>query len=177
MENDLVELIYDFNLYLNIKNNEIDLIIMHLRGKINILRKKLFERLINYKVVRIFTIAVILIYIPLIIIGIIIAAYFDPDGYSILTNWISDLGGSAHTPAPFLYDIACIIAGSLTIPLTFYMENLLAPLPKRELPQIHYSRIRFRLASSAFLFSLIGNIGYIGGVSLVRIAIFIIYIQ
>ncbi|MEJ2293734.1 MAG: DUF998 domain-containing protein [Candidatus Lokiarchaeota archaeon] len=119
-------------------------------------------RCINYKMVRIFTTALFLIYIPLIIIGIIVAAYLNPGGYSILTNWISDLGGSPHTPAPYLYDIACIMAGVLTIPFTFYMENLLAPLPKRERPQIHYSRMRFRLVSSAFLFSLIGSIGYIG---------------
>ncbi len=135
---------------------------MKLREKINNLRKCLFDRVINYKVVRISTTAVILIYIPLIIIGIIVAAYLDPDGYSILTNWISDLGGSPHTPAPYLYDIACIVAGTLTIPFAFYIENLLAPLPKREGPQIHYSRMRFRLVSSAFLFSLIGSIGYIG---------------
>lgn len=142
--------------------NEVDLIMMQLRGKINNLRKILFERLINYKMVRIFTSAVILIYIPLIIIGIFIAAYFDPDGYSILTNWISDLGGSPHTPAPYLYDIACIVAGALTIPFAFYMENLLAPLPKKTEKEIHFSRMRFRLVSSAFLFSLIGSIGYIG---------------
>jgi hypothetical membrane protein len=135
---------------------------MKLRDKINNLRKLLFDRFINYKMVRISSITVILIYISLIIIGIIVAAYLDPDGYSILTNWISDLGGSPHTPAPYLYDIACIVAGTLTIPLTFYMENLLAPIPKREGPQIHYSRMRFRLVSSAFLFSLIGSIGYIG---------------
>jgi hypothetical membrane protein len=135
---------------------------MKLREIINNVRKVLFDRFINYKMVRISTTAVILIYIPLIIIGIIVAACLDPDGYSILTNWISDLGGSPHTPAPYLYDIACIVAGTLTIPFSFYMENLLAPMPKREEPTIHFSRMRFRLASSAFLFSLIGNIGYIG---------------
>lgn len=134
----------------------------NLRRKINNLRNWLFNRFINFKMVRIFTTAVILIYIPLIIIGIIVAAYFDPDGYSLVTNWISDLGGSPHTPAPYLYDIACIVAGALTLPFAFYMENLLAPLPKRELSHIHYSRMRFRIVSSAFLFSLIGSIGYIG---------------
>lgn len=134
----------------------------NLRRKINNLRMWLFNRFINFKMVRIFTTAVILIYIPLIIIGIIVAAYLDPDGYSIVTNWISDLGGSPHTPAPYLYDIACIMAGVLTIPFAFYMENILAPLPKMGNPQIHYSRMRFRLVSSAFLFSLIGSIGYIG---------------
>ncbi|TFG16734.1 MAG: DUF998 domain-containing protein [Promethearchaeota archaeon] len=135
---------------------------MKLRSKINKFRKSLFDRFITYKMVRIFTSAVILIYLPLIIIGVIVAAYFDPDGYSIITNWISDLGGSPHTPAPYLYDIACIVAGTLTIPFAFYLENLLAPLPKRQGTQIHFSRMRFRLVSSAFLFSLIGSIGYIG---------------
>jgi len=135
---------------------------MNIRRSINKLRKSLFDRFINYKMVRIFTSAVILIYIPLIIIGIIIAAYLDPDGYSILTNWISDLGGSPHTTAPYLYDLACIVAGTLTIPFAFYLENLLAPLPKRQGTQVHFSRMRFRLVSSAFLFSLIGSIGYVG---------------
>jgi hypothetical membrane protein len=102
-------------------------------------------------------------YIILLIIAVIVAALFDPDGYTLRNNWISDLGGSDHTPAPFLYDIACIIAGAMTIPLTLYMENLLAPLPKRKLLEdTHYSRLRYRLSSFAFLFSVIGNLGYIG---------------
>ena len=41
--------------------------------------------------------------------------------------------------------------------------NLLAPLPKRTTDKSqHYSRLRFRLSSFAFLFSIIGNLGYIG---------------
>jgi hypothetical membrane protein len=103
------------------------------------------------------------VYISLLIIGVITAALLDPDGYTIWDNWISDLGSSDHTPVPILYDIACIVAGAMTIPLTFYMENLLAPLPKRStLHEQHFSRLRFRLSSFAFLFSIIGNLGYIG---------------
>jgi hypothetical membrane protein len=102
-------------------------------------------------------------YISLLIIGVIVAALLDPDGYTIWNNWISDLGSSNDTPAPYLYDIACIIAGSMTIPLTFYMEKILAPLPKRtKFRGEHYSRLRFRLSSFAFLFSIIGNFAYIG---------------
>ncbi|MFX0176075.1 MAG: DUF998 domain-containing protein [Candidatus Hodarchaeota archaeon] len=135
---------------------------MNLREQINHLREYLFEKIINYKIVKLSVIAVILIYIPLLIIGVIIAATLDPDGYTIIDNWISDLGTSAHTPAPYLYDIACIVAGSLTIPFSFYMENLLAPLPKIDGKRRHYSRLRFRLASYSLLFGLLGNIGYIG---------------
>jgi hypothetical protein len=43
------------------------------------------------------------------------------------------------------------------------MEKILAPLPKRkQLKGQHFSRLRFRLSSYAFLFSIIGNLGYIG---------------
>jgi len=75
---------------------------------------------------------------------------------------ISDLGGSNYTPTPFIFDIACIFAGIMTIPLTFYIENLFAPLPSRKnLREIHFSRLRFRLGSNAFFFSLMGNFAYI----------------
>ncbi|MFX1590178.1 MAG: hypothetical protein ACFFC1_18720, partial [Promethearchaeota archaeon] len=40
---------------------------------------------------------------------------------------------------------------------------VLAPLPKRgKIGEQHISRLRFRLSSFAFLFSIIGNFGYIG---------------
>ena len=123
---------------------------------------RLYNGITNFKFVKIFTSSVIFIYIPLLIIGVFIAHFFDPDGYSILTNWISDLGGSPHTPAPYLYDIACIVAGIGTIPFSYYMEKLLAPLPTSAEHNFRGERWRLRLASLAFFSSLIGNIGYIG---------------
>jgi hypothetical membrane protein len=136
---------------------------MTVRESINKFRAKLYNFATDFKVVKISAICVMFGYILLLIIGVIVATLLDPDGYTILDNWISDLGSINDTPAPFLYDIACVVAGSMTIPLTFYMERLLAPLPKRnELKENHYSRLRFRLSSFAFLFSLIGNFGYIG---------------
>jgi len=136
---------------------------MTVRDSINKTRAKLYKFATNFNVVKLSAMVVMAGYILLLIIGVIIAAVFDPDGYTIWDNWISDLGSFNHTPAPILYDIACIIAGSMTIPLTYYMEKLLAPLPKRsEVGEQHYSRLRFRLSSFAFLFSIIGNFGYIG---------------
>jgi hypothetical membrane protein len=96
------------------------------------------------------------------VIGVIIAAFFGPEGYTIWTHYISDLGSFRYTPAPYLYDLAAIIAGILTIPFTFYMEQRLAPVPKSENDLNKTSRLRLRLGSYAFLFSLIGNISYIG---------------
>ncbi|MFX1420334.1 MAG: DUF998 domain-containing protein [Promethearchaeota archaeon] len=136
---------------------------MTIRESINEFRAKLYDFATDFKVVKISAMCVMFGYILLLIIGVIVAALLDPDGYTIWDNWISDLGSFDHTPAPFLYDIACIVAGAMTIPLTYYMEKLLAPLPKRKkLGTQHYSRLRFRLSSFAFLFSIIGNFGYIG---------------
>ena len=136
---------------------------MTVRESINKIRAKMYNFATDFKIVKISAIGVMFGYILLLIIGVIVAAILDPDGYTIWDNWISDLGSSNHTPAPYLYDIACIIAGAMTIPLTYYMEKLLAPLPKRNnLREFHFSRLRFRLSSFAFLFSIIGNFGYIG---------------
>ncbi len=136
---------------------------MTVRESINKVRAKLYSVVTNYNVVKICAMGIIIGYLLLLIIGVIVAAVFDPDGYTIVDNWISDLGSIDHTPAPFLYDIACIVAGTMTIPFTYYMEKLLAPLPKKSnLRDIHYSRLRFRLSSFAFLFNIIGNFGYIG---------------
>ena len=136
---------------------------MSIRQSINKARARFYNFVTNHNVVKHSAMIVMIGYISLLIIGVIIAALLDPDGYTIWDNWISDLGSFDHTPAPILYDIACIIAVSMTIPLTFYLEQLLAPLPNRvNLSKQHYSRLRFRLSSFAFLFSIIGNLGYIG---------------
>ena len=133
---------------------------MSIRRSINDIRAKFYSFVTSYNVVKFSAICVMVGYIFLLIIGVIVAALLDPDGYTIWDNWISDLGSTDHTPSPFLYDIACILAGFMTIPFTFYMETLLAPLPKKSaLSEQSYSRLRFRLSSFAFLFSIIGNFG------------------
>ena len=135
---------------------------MTLRETIHEIRKKFHDKITDYKLVKICTTAIIFVYIPLLVISVIIAAYFGPEGYTIWTHYISDLGSIRYTPAPYLYDLAAIIAGVLTIPFTFYMEQKLAPIPKTEDDLNKTSRLRLRLGSYAFIFSLIGNISYIG---------------
>ncbi len=135
---------------------------MTIRQSINKVRFRLYNAITNHKFVEICMIIVIASYIPLLIIGSIIAAVFSPEGYTIWNNWISDLGTSAHTPAPYLYDIACILAGTLTIPFTFYAEKLLAPMPKTVENLRKTSRLRLRIGGFALVFNLIGNVSYIG---------------
>ncbi len=135
---------------------------MSIRRSINKARAKFYNFITDYSFVKRISMFVIILFLSLLLIGVIIAATLGPGGYTIWTHMISDLGGRKHTPVPILYDIACIVAGILTIPLTFYLENLFAPLPSRDLKKQHFSRLRFRLSSNAFFFSLVGNLAYIG---------------
>ncbi len=135
---------------------------MPIRQSINKTRAKFYNIVTNYNFIKKSSIIVIAIYLSLLLIAVIIAAIWGLYGYTIWTRMISDLGGSHYTPVPIIFDIACIFAGIMTIPLTFYIENLFAPLPERKnLREQHFSRLRFRLGSNAFFFSLMGNIGYI----------------
>lgn len=135
---------------------------MSIRQSINKTRAKFYNIVTNYNFIKKSSIIVITIYLSLLLIAVIIATIWGSYGYTIWTRMISDLGGSNYTPVPIIFDIACIFAGIMTIPLTFYIENLFAPLPKRKnLREQHFSRLRFRLGSSAFFFSLMGNLGYI----------------
>ena len=140
---------------------------MTIRQKIHEWRKKFHEKITDFALVKTSILAVIPGYLGLVLLGVIIAFLFGgtaqgPGEYYIWTNWISDLGGSPFTPAPYLYDIACILAGVLTLPFTFYLETKFAPMPKDPEDLKNCSRLRYRLASYAFLFSLIGKLGYIG---------------
>ncbi|MFX1388696.1 MAG: hypothetical protein ACFE9Z_01365 [Promethearchaeota archaeon] len=135
---------------------------MKLRQSINKARAKFYNIVTDYDFIKKSSIIVISVYFTLLLIAVIIAAVWGPYGYTIWTRMISDLGGSNYTPTPFIFDIACIFAGIMMIPLTFYVENLFAPLPKRNnIEEQHYSRLRFRLGSNAFFFSLLGNLAYI----------------
>jgi hypothetical protein len=127
---------------------------MTLRKTINEVRKNLSEKVINDTVVKRVMYGLMAVYVGLLIVGHIIATLAT--GYTIWDNWISDLGGGKYTPAPYLYDIACIMAGILSIPFVFYMEDFLTPDVKNT------TRMRIRIAEAAFIFGLMGAISYIG---------------
>ncbi|MBD3197569.1 MAG: hypothetical protein GF317_21120 [Candidatus Lokiarchaeota archaeon] len=127
---------------------------MKIRKLINNARAKVSERVLQESVIKKLMYLLVGLYLLLLIIGHIIASLATD--YTIWDNWISDLGGSKYTPAPYLYDLACIIAGILTIPFTFYMEHFLSPDINKT------TRMRIRIVESAFIFGFLGAISYIG---------------
>ncbi|MHA1264691.1 MAG: DUF998 domain-containing protein [Candidatus Helarchaeota archaeon] len=124
--------------------------------------KRIYNSITAPATVRLSGYLVLMLYIGLLVVGVIVAATLDPDGYSIWTNYISDLGSSQHTPAPILYDLACIFAGILTIPFNLYLERYFAPIPRtpEELPAPH--RWSYRLTGAGFFFAMTGSLFYIG---------------
>lgn len=136
--------------------------IMNLRQSINNARARFYNVVTDYKIVKICSLAVMVIYLSLLLIAVLIANFFGPRGYTIWTHMISDLGGAKHTPLPIIYDLACFIAGTLIIPLTFYTEKMFAPLPELGGNTHRISRLRFRLSSYAFFFNLMGSFALFG---------------
>jgi len=113
------------------------------------------------RTVRISTILAMVIFLSALTIGVIVAQ-FDPDGYNIIINYISDLGSFRHTPLPYFLDFGAIITAILLIPSSFYVEKKSAPLPRSPEDFQEYSRVKFRLASLGFLCMIIGVIGLFG---------------
>ena len=62
-------------------------------------------------------------YIYLILISILIAIFFGNSEYSLWIHPVSDLGSRDLTPAPYIFDFACIFAGMVAIPTFILIEK------------------------------------------------------
>lgn len=101
-------------------------------------------------------------YLGLLIIAIIIAATLGPRGFSFTEVWISNLANTDTSPAPYLYDIACIAGGLLSIPFIFYQEKYMVPILSTPKGLPAPNRWAYRLMGLAFFFTLMSNFFYPG---------------
>jgi hypothetical membrane protein len=124
--------------------------------------ERIYNKITAPKTVKYAGILVLVLYIGLVAIGVLIAAIFGPTGYSVTTHFISALGDSDTTPAPYLYNIACISAGVLTIPFILYLEKQIAPIPRQAGDLPAPNRWNYRLTGMGFFWSMLGSIFYIG---------------
>ena len=96
--------------------------------------RSFIEKLTTPKIVKISTIAALIVAFSCLIIGYIIAQ-FGPYGYNMFDNYISDMGSRRYTPFPYMRTISNLISSPLFFPLTFYMKKKLLPksqvLPKK----------------------------------------------
>ncbi|MFW9825767.1 MAG: DUF998 domain-containing protein, partial [Candidatus Thorarchaeota archaeon] len=101
----------------------------------------------NQKVFKYSLLGAMWVYLSLLFISLFVAMGF---GFQITNNTISDLGNSLFTPFPFIFDEACIIAGSITIIFNFMIS-------------LHNDNSLFMTISSygGVISGLIGGIGYL----------------
>ena len=123
------------------------------------IKNKFYDKVINYKVVTRCAIIGIAAYIGLMIIAVVVAMTLGPNGYGLETHFMSDLGDSRVTPAPWIYDFTAILAGVISIPASFYLKRLLAPKLPEDVNNIN--KKKFWLGNLGLIFALLGNLGYI----------------
>ncbi|MHA1280157.1 MAG: DUF998 domain-containing protein [Candidatus Helarchaeota archaeon] len=105
-------------------------------------KNKVYDSLIKPKKVRNSAIVGAFSLAFALVVGIIIAQ-FDPDGYNLFENYISDLGSINHTPFPYLWDFGQMICACAMIPAAFYLKRLFATYsaPEEEIKESSKSRI------------------------------------
>ena len=86
--------------------------------------KYIYDKLTEPKIVKISIYISLLTFLPGLIFGLIIAIRFGGFEYSIWYNWISDLGTTRYTPAPFILDLTCILSSIFIIPLILNLSRL-----------------------------------------------------
>lgn len=119
---------------------------------------KIYKTLTDLRVVKYSTILAFLTFIACTTLGYIVAQ-FDPDGYTIIQNYLSDMGSIDHTPWPYFPVIGNIITSFLFLPIVFYMQKLLAPLSK---DAQGISKLRKLLGIIGMLWMLAGLVGRLG---------------
>ena len=75
---------------------------------IEVIGHKIYNKITDPKLVKLSTIIAIIVGITSVFIGVIVAMIGPPGGYNLFDNYVSDLGGSPHTPFPYFLDIASI---------------------------------------------------------------------
>ena len=119
---------------------------------------KIYKVLINLRIVKYSTIVAFLTFIICTSLGYIVAQ-FDPDGYSIIQNYLSDMGSINHTPWPYFPVIGNIITSFLLIPTVLYMHSLLAPLSQHAQ---NVSKTRIIIGIIGAFWMLAGLVGRLG---------------
>ena len=67
-----------------------------------------------------------IVYFTLLLISVFLAVFFNLPTSNIWTHPVSDLGSSKFTPIPFMFDLSCIWAGVVIIPVYLSMKARLS---------------------------------------------------
>ena len=104
---------------------------MGLKGKILTKIHQVHDSLMDPKIVKFCVISASLLWVLSLVFGILIAQLdsagpgFDPAGYSLLINYISDLGSLRFTPMPIILVYTMMQTSILMIPAVLYLRKVL----------------------------------------------------
>ncbi len=90
-------------------------------------------------------------YIVLLVLNILLSLFF---GFSLTSNYVSDLGSKSIIPFPYIHNLICVFGGMVSLPINFFVRKKL--------------RIAYKISKHSALFAefglalgIIGNIGYV----------------
>jgi len=90
-------------------------------------------------------------YIALIVLNVLLSLFF---GFSLTTNYVSDLGSKSFIPFPYMHNLICVFGGVVSLPVNFFVRKKL---------QIAYKSSKHSALFAEFgvVLGVIGNIGYV----------------
>ena len=100
-------------------------------------------------------------YLSLLISSVLIANQHGTTRYSIITHTISNLGSKFHTPFPSIFDLACILAGFITIPINVLIKKELKHRIIKNIPKSRKIGFIYKLLRIGTIFGMIGGLGYV----------------
>lgn len=121
--------------------------------------KKSNRVLISSKLVTQFLFYGNIVYFTLLSMSIFLALFFNLASSNIWTHPVSDLGSSQFTPIPFGFDLSCIWAGVVIIPVYFSMKTRLALISRSKNEK--YVIIGEKLTSYGSFIGIVGAFGCI----------------
>ncbi len=131
-------------------------------NSLRLTKNRIYEFLITPKIVKISMIFSLINFISCVCTGIAIASLFGPVGYSIMDNYISDLGSLRYTPLPIFLDYGAMSSSITMLPFGFYLENILNRVPRTMNDVKELKRNRIRLSNLGMLSFLMGVVGFFG---------------
>ena len=90
-------------------------------------------------------------YIILLVLNVLLSSFF---GFSLLRNYISDLGSKNVIPFPYIHDLICVFGGIVSLPVNFFVRKKLRIVYKN-------SKHSVLFVEFGVVLGIIGNIGYI----------------
>ncbi len=114
-----------------------------------------YKRITNFKFAKITMVLSIILYVILFLSSFLITTFFGKKSFTPLKNLISDMGQKNYSPAPYIFDMACLMSGLFSFPFTFYILKYIKYNSKIN----NISNVKSVLSSLSII---IGNIGLVG---------------